>query len=902
MNRRAANRPRIALTRDVSSAPQAAKAQGQPAGPDAPSGRAASKAAGVSSSGPATPPAERHAAPADTFTRRSGPAPKPEQASLGSALARTEQELGRLDPAKVAALDADSVGQWTASLYLMQHRLIGALNSTAAADAGMDLKQRALKALQRVGDVQSQLFERAVSLSDAQQEAPVKPWMVFRNTLKDPERHSQSERHAYFADKLKSFIRSGGDVAQIQSVSKDALLSARSGALFEWAVDAYDTARMSRADGDVTPGHTLLAWGEDVLAAGSMRVFKDAEGDIGQVVLGTFSGHFRSNAQFLHHMARHLVAAGVEPEKIVMHAGEAGTPRGLELVYGALGRDGDAAQRAVAKLEQQAARLNPRAPLAEPDQKTGGAEAAATAGAAAGQSAGAPKQGAPAPENAGEQAPAPDVADALFAMEQAASRALKDGVVLEAGVGEATDLVARTDAALTAAQRAGDPQAFGRARALLQHLAQLETPHVDADARAVFAQAAQRWADAEAVQAGADPGRIFGPTPVAERKTRIVATLDPDVSQAELQKMIAAGMDTARLNIGHSTPDALRRTIGRIRDASAALGRDVGVQVDLAGPKVRLGEFENPNNLEYNDIFLTAGETVSLTTEKTLGNPELLPVGYEGFAQDVEPGHRILMNDGRVELRVTESDPQSGRVRAKVVRGGKVWDHKGMNLPDTKLGLPTITERDTKFLDALLPHVDTVAASFVRSPQDVAQLRQMMQERGRHVPIVAKIEQREGLENLEAIAAVADGLMVARGDLGVELGYENVPPAEREINAVGNRLGKPVMVATEVLSSMVDQASRPSRGDAEAVYSAVIDQGAEAFMLGKATSYPEHAGDVVRAASHMLERFEHSARESLYRQARAPMQSGSPLAVRAMQADGSPKAAHFNASKSGLSR
>ena len=339
------------------------------------------------------------------------------------------------------------------------------------------------------------------------------------------------------------------------------------------------------------------------------------------------------------------------------------------------------------------------------------------------------------------------------------------------------------------------------------------------------------------------------------RRTRVVATINPKVTDLQLQQMVMAGMNVARFNTAHGNVDELIDLIQRTRKAAATVGMPMSIQVDLEGPKMRLGKFENPKGLEFNDIVLTAGQKLTLTSKDVLGNANLLPVSVSTLATDVKPGQPIFLNDGLVKLTVTSTNPADGTVEAEVMVGGKVWDNKGINLPQSKLSAPTITEADLANLTALLPHVDLVAPSFVRSAADVTFLRARMTDLGRVVPIIAKIERPEALDDIDAIALEADGLMVARGDLGVEIGFENVPEAEREVISVGHAYGKPVVVATEVLPSMTKEL-RPTHGESAALFSAVSDHDVEAIMLGKETSFAKDPAETVRAAIMLINRAE----------------------------------------------
>ena len=324
--------------------------------------------------------------------------------------------------------------------------------------------------------------------------------------------------------------------------------------------------------------------------------------------------------------------------------------------------------------------------------------------------------------------------------------------------------------------------------------------------------------------------------------------------------------------------------IKRVRTVASSLGKEISIQVDLPGPKIRLGKFENPDNLEYNDIFLTDGQKVEITNKPGLGTKTRLPIELESLGKDVAVGDRFFMNDGLVELKATNvrTDKKGNYiVDAEVVTGGKIWDRKGVNMPDSNLSLPTITDADKEILDAVAGDIDLLALSFVRDVSCLLQGREELQKRGVDIPIVAKIERPEAVENLEAIAHLSDGMMVARGDLGVEIGRAQVPFVERQIHKLGNQLGKPTMTATEVLMSMAEGAGRATRGDIEGLYAAVHDHGADAVMLGKETSYPDRPGRVVTEAVMTIARAEDDLSERpLRRIASGEVSTMSPMATR----------------------
>ncbi|HET9951084.1 MAG TPA: pyruvate kinase [Candidatus Eisenbacteria bacterium] len=320
------------------------------------------------------------------------------------------------------------------------------------------------------------------------------------------------------------------------------------------------------------------------------------------------------------------------------------------------------------------------------------------------------------------------------------------------------------------------------------------------------------------------------------RRTKIVATLGPaSVSPLVLARMIRAGLDVARLNFSHGTNRDHTRACRLLRSAAARARKHVGILLDLQGPRIRVGEMKG------GAVRVVSGAQIQLTTRGGLGDETHIPVSYPDLLRDVKKGDRVLIDDGLVELRVTAR--MKDGLRARVVRGGVVADHKGVNFPGVRLGVPALTTKDRRDLKLGLDlGVDYVALSFVRGPEDIVGLRRLM--RGvKHPPLViAKIERREAIENLEAILDVADGVMVARGDLGVEYPTERVPILQKRIIDRANRREVLVITATQMLESMVN-ASRPTRAEASDVANAIFD-GTDAVMLSAETAvgrYPDVA-------------------------------------------------------------
>jgi pyruvate kinase len=325
------------------------------------------------------------------------------------------------------------------------------------------------------------------------------------------------------------------------------------------------------------------------------------------------------------------------------------------------------------------------------------------------------------------------------------------------------------------------------------------------------------------------------------RRTKIVATLGPASTSAEkVRALIRAGVDVFRLNFSHGSHDEHRETFTRVRELAESEDRPVGVLADLCGPKIRAGRFAG------GEVDLTRGARVTVTVRDVEGGPGLIPSRYERLAGDVKPGDRILLDDGLIELKVESVG--GTEIACSVVEGGRLKDRKGMNLPGVAVSAPSLTEQDrADAAFALDLGVDFIALSFVRRASDVLELRALVEERGGGSPgIIAKIEKPEALEDIEAILQVSDGIMVARGDLGVELPPEQVPIAQSQLVDVARRAGRPVIVATQMLESMVKNA-RPTRAEVSDVSTAVLS-GADAVMLSAETASGDHP---VRAVEMM---------------------------------------------------
>jgi pyruvate kinase len=329
-----------------------------------------------------------------------------------------------------------------------------------------------------------------------------------------------------------------------------------------------------------------------------------------------------------------------------------------------------------------------------------------------------------------------------------------------------------------------------------------------------------------------------------ERRAKIVCTIGPASSEASvLESLIEAGMDVARMNFSHGTREDHRRVFERIRKQSVS----VAVMQDLKGPKIRVG------TIEGGDVRLVDGESFTLTTRDTPGGREIASVTYPELARDVSKGDSIFLADGTIHLTV---ESVSGHdVSCRIVHGGLLSTGKGVNLPGVQIGVPALTEKDALDLEyGLELGVDFVALSFVTGPADVEALKERIRDAGSQAWIVAKIEKREALENLDGIIEAADALMIARGDLGVEIPVEEVPIVQKNIIRACRRSAKPVITATQMLESMIRE-ERPTRAEASDVANAIID-GADAVMLSAETAIGAYPAPTVRIMSRIARRAE----------------------------------------------
>ena len=318
------------------------------------------------------------------------------------------------------------------------------------------------------------------------------------------------------------------------------------------------------------------------------------------------------------------------------------------------------------------------------------------------------------------------------------------------------------------------------------------------------------------------------------RKTKIVATLGPASNSPENMKaLFEAGADVFRINMSHNTPESLKDVHGRVRALEREVGRPIGILADLQGPKIRLGK------LPGGALELKEGDRIHLVREEASDDPAVLPIPHGEVFAALKQRHCLLIDDGKVRLRTWASKPDSAEAAVEV--GGVIKDRNGINLPDTLLPLSAMTEKDRRDLHAALDlGVDWIALSFVQRPDDVAELRKLVHGRA---AVLAKIEKPKALESLNEILDLSDALMVARGDLGVELPIETVPGRQKEITRAARRVGKPVIVATQMLESMIEAPS-PTRAEVSDVATAVFD-GADAVMLSAETATGKHPIEAV---------------------------------------------------------
>jgi len=327
------------------------------------------------------------------------------------------------------------------------------------------------------------------------------------------------------------------------------------------------------------------------------------------------------------------------------------------------------------------------------------------------------------------------------------------------------------------------------------------------------------------------------------RRTKIVCTIGPSSSsESTITRLISAGMDVARLNFSHGTYEQFAKIIHHLRKNSEITRKPVAILQDLQGPRIRIGEMDGGS------ATLTSGDHFTLTSRPVVGTAKEASVTYSSLPGEVRPGDVLLLADGALELEVVKSNQTD--ITCRVIVGGSLGSHKGVNLPTGTLRVPALTLKDMDDLKfGLSQAVDFVSLSFVRSAIDIENLRRLMKEQGRVVPIIAKIEKHEALDCIDGIVEAADGLMVARGDLGVEVPIERVPLIQKSLIHKANATGKPVITATQMLRSMVSS-PRPTRAEATDVANAILD-GTDALMLSEETAIGQYPLEAVRMMSRI---------------------------------------------------
>ncbi len=337
-----------------------------------------------------------------------------------------------------------------------------------------------------------------------------------------------------------------------------------------------------------------------------------------------------------------------------------------------------------------------------------------------------------------------------------------------------------------------------------------------------------------------------------ESKTKIIATIGPASSPKEiLRKMFISGVDVCRLNFSHSNYEAHVEAINTIRELNRELDLNVAILADLQGPKIRIGEVEN------NSVELIDGKEFSFTTNKCLGNASRAYLSYQTFPQDVQPGDIVLVDDGKIKLVVIDTN-RMDTVRMTIISGGKLSSKKGVNLPNTKISMPSLTEKDKEdAIFALQHNVDWLALSFVRSATDIVELKDIIKKHKKNTSVIAKIEKPEALREIDNIIDLADGIMVARGDLGVEVDFYKVPLIQKELVDKCIAASKPVIIATQMMESMITS-FRPTRAEANDVANAVID-GADTVMLSGETSVGKYPVEVIECMHDIIQCTEEKA-------------------------------------------
>lgn len=348
------------------------------------------------------------------------------------------------------------------------------------------------------------------------------------------------------------------------------------------------------------------------------------------------------------------------------------------------------------------------------------------------------------------------------------------------------------------------------------------------------------------------------------KKTKIVATLGPASSSKEtLKKMILEGLNVCRLNFSHGEYEVYVNLIKTIREINEETGLNVAILADLQGPKIRTHEMEN------NGVFLENGKKVTITTDRIVGTAEKFSINYEQLPKDVKPGERILLDDGKLALQVISTDKKK-LIEVEVIHGGILSSKKGVNLPNTKISMPCLTPKDLEDLAfALEQKVDWIGLSFVRSARDIIELKHLIGQAQAKAKVVAKIEKPEAVQDIDEILKVTDAIMVARGDLGVEVPYQNVPLIQKMLIKKCFEFAKPIIVATQMMESMITNIT-PTRAEVNDVANAVLD-GADAVMLSAETSVGKFPVEVIKTMANIVKEME--SFEGIYNKEVAPDKS-----------------------------
>ena len=335
------------------------------------------------------------------------------------------------------------------------------------------------------------------------------------------------------------------------------------------------------------------------------------------------------------------------------------------------------------------------------------------------------------------------------------------------------------------------------------------------------------------------------------RKTKIVCTIGPASSSPDvLEQLIKTGMNVARLNFSHGTHDEHKKVIENIRTLSIELGMPVAILQDISGPKIRIGVFKDKQ------ILLKTNSMFTLTCRDIVGDETQVGVNYKNLPNDVDEGDTILLSDGNIQLKVVETTATD--INCSVVVGGTLSAHKGINLPTATMDVPSLTPKDKDDLKfGIAQGVDFIALSFVRQASDIEALKEIIKNEGANIPVIAKIEKHEALSNIDDIVSIVDGIMVARGDLGVEIPFEQVPLMQKMLVRKCNAAGKPVITATQMLMSMVNN-PRPTRAEVTDIANAVLD-GTDALMLSEETAMGNHPVEAVSVMSRIASNTESSA-------------------------------------------